>query len=258
MTDAVLIERKGAHVALVTINRPEARNAVNGAVAEALERIVAEIEADGDIRVAVLTGTGGKVFSAGADLKEVSAGNRDKLERPGTGFGGFVNNPRTKPWIAAVEGLALAGGCELALACDMIVASEDGAFGLPEVTRGLLAAAGGAYRLPRVIPRAIAIEMILTADRLPAQRAAALGMVNHLAPSGEVVSTAIALAEKIAGNAPLAVIESLKIAKLSLELTDAELACLSDETQERLSTTEDFKEGPLAFIEKRAPVWKGR
>lgn len=252
----VLLERQG-HVAVVTINRPEARNAVNGAVAEALEDIVSRVDADPDIRVAVLTGTGGSVFSAGADLKEVSRGNLDALIRPQTGFAGFVHNRRRKPWIAAVEGLALAGGCELALACDMIVASKDGAFGLPEVTRGLAASAGGLYRLPRALPRAIAIELILTADRIPSERAAELGMVNRLAPAGEVLQAAIALAAEVAANAPLAVIESLAVARLSADREDRELARLSDEAQDRLRVTEDFKEGPLAFIEKRAPIWKG-
>lgn len=256
--DAVLFERVNDHVALVTINRPEARNAVNGDVAEALERIVRDVEADENIWVVVLTGAGGKVFSAGADLKEVAAGNIARLVRPKSGFAGFVHHERSKPWIAAVEGLALAGGCELALTCDMIVASEDGAFGLPEVMRGLIAAAGGLYRLPRALPPNIAIELILTADRLPARRAAELGMVNHLAPAGETVATALALAEKIAGNAPLAVFESLKIAKLSQEREESELQRMSDEGQARIMKTEDFQEGPRAFIEKRPPVWKGR
>lgn len=254
----VLFERKSEHVALVTLNRPEARNAINGEVAEILESIVKDVEADSDIWVVVLTGAGGKVFSAGADLKEVSAGNMDKLIRPETGLAGFVHHKRTKPWIAAVEGLALAGGCEIALACDMIVACEGGAFGLPEVMRGLIAAAGGLYRLPRALPPAIAIEMILTTDRLPAKRAAELGMINRVVASGEAVSAALELADKVAANAPIAVAESLQIAKLAAELSEDELQLLSYEAQDRIMLTEDFKEGPLAFIEKRAPVWKGR
>lgn len=253
----VLFEMKGAHVALVTINREEARNAINGDVAEALEASIDRVEADGEIRAVVLTGAGGKAFSAGADLKEVSRGNLNKLMRERTGFGGFVHAKRTKPWIAAVEGLALAGGCEIALACDMIVASAGGAFGLPEVTRGLIAAAGGLYRLPRALPRAIAIELIITAGQLPAERAAELGMVNHLVPAGTAVATALAIANKIAANAPLAVRESLAIAKLAVDLDDATLRRLSDEAQGRLSQSQDFREGPLAFIEKRPPVWKG-
>jgi enoyl-CoA hydratase/carnithine racemase len=254
----VLFEMVSAHVALVTLNRPEARNAVNGELAEVLEGLVAQTEEDTDIRAVILTGSGGKVFSAGADLKEVSAGNIDKLMRPSSGFAGFVHNRRTKPWIAAVEGLALAGGCELALACDMIVATETSAFGLPEVTRGLVAAAGGLYRLPRALPRAIAIELIVTADRLPAERAAAFGMINYLVPEGQAVAKALEIAEKAANNAPVAVRESLIIAKSAIDLRDAELARLSEEAQARIQTTEDFKEGPLAFVEKRPPVWKGR
>lgn len=256
--DVVLFEKASEHVALVTINRPDARNAVNGEVAEALERIVQQVEADGDLWAVVLTGSGGKVFSAGADLKEVAAGNIDKLMRPETGFAGFVTHHRTKPWIAAVEGLALAGGCELALACDMIVASEGGAFGLPEVTRGLVAAAGGLYRLPLALPRAVAIELILTADRIPSERAAELGMVNRVVPAGETVSAALDLAGRIAANAPIAVSESLQIAKLASQKTEAELQELSYEAQDRIMVTEDFQEGPRAFIEKRPPVWKGR
>jgi enoyl-CoA hydratase/carnithine racemase len=255
--DAVLFEMVRPHVALVTLNRPQARNAVNGELAEALERLVELTESRRDIRAVVLSGSGRQVFSAGADLKEVSAGNVDRIIRPRTGFAGFVHARRTKPWIAAVEGLALGGGCELALACDMVVAARGGAFALTEVTRGLIPSAGGAYRLPRVLPRAIAIELITTGERLPYERAAALGMINHLVSPGEAVTKAIELAEKIAANAPVAVSESLRIARLAADLDDAELARLSNEAQARVSATADFKEGPLAFVEKRPPVWKG-
>ncbi|MHA6766968.1 enoyl-CoA hydratase-related protein [Sphingobium ummariense] len=248
----------GDHIAVVTLNRPEARNAINAEVTMAMEALVDAIEADSAIRVVVLTGAGGQVFCAGADLKEVSAGRLSGLISPRSGFAGFVNAPRTKPWIAAVEGLALAGGCEIALACDMIVASQGGAFGLPEVTRGLAASAGGLYRLPRALPRAIAIELILTADRLPSERAAELGMVNHLVPAGTVLEQALIIARKIAGNAPLAVRESLAIARAAFDRDDQTLARLSDEAQDRLRLTEDFQEGPSAFVEKRAPRWAGR
>ena len=254
----VLSDRHGQHIAIFTINRPDARNAINGEVAEAIEAAVNDVEADERLRVAVLTGAGGRVFSAGADLKEVSRGNLDKLIRKEGGFAGFVHAKRRKPWIAAVEGLAVAGGCEIALACDMIVASRGGAFGLPEVMRGLAAAAGGLYRLPRAIPRAIAIELILTGSQLSSERAAELGMVNKLVSPGEVLKTALALAEAIAANAPLAVRESLGVAKLAADLDDVTLRRLSDEAQERLEQTEDFREGPRAFVEKRPPVWTGR
>jgi hypothetical protein len=155
----VTVEAPAAHVRLVTLRRPEARNAVNGAVALALHRIVHEIEADPDAWVVVLTGAGGQAFCSGADLKEVSGGRLESLWTPDGGFAGFVRAPRSKVWIAAIDGLALAGGFEIALACDLIVASDDAAFGLPEVTRGLIAAAGGLYRLPRSLPRALAASV---------------------------------------------------------------------------------------------------
>lgn len=253
----VTLEKRAGHVALVMINRPEARNAVNGAVARSLEAALLETERDGDIWTIVLTGAGGKVFCAGADLKEVSRGNVDTLWTAAGGFAGFVHAKRTKPWIAAVEGLALAGGCELALACDLIVASEGGAFGLPEVSRGLAASAGGLYRLPRALPRGIAIDMILTAERLPSERAAALGMVSRLAPAGQAVEKALELARVINQNAPLAVRESLGVARLAYDLADADLRRLSDEAQARLQVTHDFHEGSTAFVEKRPPAWKG-
>jgi len=243
---------------LVTLNRPEARNAVNGAVARALEAMLQETEQDPDVRVVVLTGAGGKVFCAGADLKEISRGNVESLWTEAGGFAGFVHATRTKPWIAAVEGLALAGGCELALACDLIVASEGGAFGLPEVTRGLAAAGGGLYRLPRTLPRGVATDMILTGDRLPSERAAHFGLVDRLAPGGKALETALAVAKSIACNAPLAVRESLAVVRKAYDLDDAALRRMSDEAQARLQATEDFLEGATAFVEKRPPAWKGR
>jgi enoyl-CoA hydratase/carnithine racemase len=247
-----------SHVVLVTIERPEAHNAINGAVAQALERILQETEADPNAWAVVLTGAGGKVFSAGADLKEVSGGRYHTLFTEAGGFAGFVHARRTKVWIAAVDGLALAGGFEIALACDLIVASEDAAFGLPEVTRGLIAAAGGVYRLPRALPRAVAFELIATGDRIDAERAQAFGLVNRVTPKGRTVDEARALASAICQNAPLAVLESLKIARASSDLDDAALRRLSEEAQQRIMTTEDFKEGPRAFVEKRQPRWAGR
>jgi enoyl-CoA hydratase/carnithine racemase len=254
----VLLDKRDDHIAVVTLNRPEAMNAVSSAVTTALEKIVDELEADDSVRVIVLTANGGKVFCAGADLKEVSRGNLPGLISPRYGFAGFVQAKRSKPWIAAVEGLALAGGCEIALACDMIVASENGAFGLPEVTRGLIASAGGLYRLPRAIPKAIATEIILTTNRLPSARAAEFGMVNRLAPAGEVLEAALTLAREIAANAPVAVRESLAIVRQALDHDDATLNRLSQEAQDRIILTEDFQEGPRAFVEKRPPRWVGR
>jgi enoyl-CoA hydratase len=254
----VKMERPAKHVALVTLDRPEARNAVNHEVAGALDRIVAETEADPDIWVVVLTGAGDKAFCAGADLKQVSAGGMEKLFTPRGGFAGFVDAPRTKVWIAAVEGVALAGGFEIALACDLIVAATNAGFGLPEVKRGLLAAAGGAYRLPRMLPRGLAYEMLATGDRVDAKRAHDLGLVSRLATPGGSVEVAIAFAADICANAPLAVRESLAIARASADLVEADLRVASHAAQARLALSDDFHEGPLAFIEKRAPRWSGR
>ncbi|MBN8492564.1 MAG: enoyl-CoA hydratase/isomerase family protein [Burkholderiales bacterium] len=258
--DAVVtLQRLAGHVALVTLNRPQARNAVNGEVAAALEAIVDETERDADIWAVVLTGAReGLVFCAGADLKEVSAGRGEALFTARGGFAGFVDAPRSKPWIAAVHGKALAGGCEIVLACDLVVAADDAAFGLPEVTRGLIAAAGGLYRLPRALPRQLALELILTADTLPAAEAHRHGWVNRLAPAERVVDEALALAGRITRNAPVAVRESLQIARQAVDLDDAGLRALSMQGRTRVQATEDYREGPRAFIEKRAPRWTGR
>jgi enoyl-CoA hydratase len=254
----VLLERPTAHVALVTLNRPEVCNAINGALARALEAALLDTEHDSDIRVVVLTGAGGSVFCSGADLKEVAQGNATGCRTEAGGFGGFVHAKRTKPWIAAVEGLALAGGFELALACDMIVASEGGAFGIPEVTLGLVASAGALYRLPKALPKGLALELLLTGERLPSERAAQMGLINRLAPAGEAVRVGLSLAEIIARNAPLAVRETLGVARLAIDHDDAILRRLSEEAQARLELTADFHEGSTAFIEKRRPVWQGR
>lgn len=246
------------HVALVTLCRPDARNAVNGAVARALDRIVKATESDDQVRAVVLTGAGGQAFCAGADLKEIAQGRLHELSTRDGGFAGFVRAQRSKPWIAAVDGFALAGGCEIALACDMIVAAEHAAFGLPEVTRGLVAAAGGLFRLPRAVPRARALELIATGGRLSAADALAFGFVNRVVPGARTVPEAVALATAIAANAPVAVRESLAVARRAYDLDETALARLSDEAQARVMLTEDFREGPLAFIEKRAPRWQGR
>lgn len=256
--DAVTLQIAAPHVALITIQRPDARNAVNGAVAAGIDRAVKQVEADPDIWAAVLTGAGGAAFCAGADLKEVAAGRLGELFTADGAFAGFVKHRREKVWIAAVEGYALAGGFEIVLACDMAVASEGSTFALPEVTRGLTAAAGGMYRLVRALPRALAMEMLATGDRISAPRAAELGLVNRLVPQGQAVAEAIALAQKICANAPLAVRESLKVARLALDLDDDALFALGLQAQERVMATADFREGPRAFVEKRAPRWTGR
>ncbi|MDP9880947.1 enoyl-CoA hydratase [Variovorax boronicumulans] len=257
---AVTVERLPGHVALVTIDRPEARNAVNGDVATGLEAAVDATEADDDIRAVVLTGAGREAFCAGADLKEVSAGRGSALRTERGGFAGFVYRERSKPWIAAVNGKALAGGTELVLACDLVVAVRQAAFGLPEVLRGLIAAAGGLYRLPRAIPPNIALELILTAGQLDAERAHGFGLVNRLVDDVEGLrEAALALAAEIARNGPVAVRQSLRVAReANSGLDEAALRALTRDAFERVAASEDFKEGPRAFIEKRAPRWSGR
>ena len=255
---AVTIERLPDHVALVTLNRPEARNAVNGDVAQGLEAAIDATEADDDVWLVILTGSGSAAFCAGADLKAVSAGQGQQLRTERGGFAGFVHATRRKPWIAAINGPALAGGCEIALACELRVAVPTARFGLPEVKRGLVASAGGLYRLPRALPQALALEMILTGEPISAERALQAGLVNALAEPEGLLAAAQALAARITVNAPVAVRESLKVAKQALDLDDAGLRALSGQAQLAVMASEDYKEGPLAFIEKRAPRWTGR
>jgi enoyl-CoA hydratase len=250
-------EQRG-HVAVLTINRPEARNAVNGEVANGIEEAIDKVEADADTWVTVLTGAG-PVFSAGADLKAINSGQAGGLNTQRGGFAGIVRRERDKPIIAAVDGRALAGGCEIALACDLIVASTEAQFGIPEVKRSLVAAGGGLFRLPLALPAKIALELALTGDPITAQRAYDLGLVNELCEPGTAVDTAVALAERICVNAPVAVRESRKVVLQALG-TDDEKALwdASNAAFAKVAQTEDFSEGPLAFIEKRAPNWKGR
>jgi enoyl-CoA hydratase/carnithine racemase len=255
---AILFEVLEPHIALVTINRPEARNAVNGAVATGLEQAVDRIETDPDLWVAILTGAGPHAFCAGADLKEISAGRGFALSTSKGGFGGFVRARRTKLWIAAAQGHALAGGLELLLSCDLSVVADTATFGLPEVKRSLLAAAGGVFRLPRAVPKAIALEMIATGDAISAARAGQFGLVNAVVPAADVMASALTLARRVAVNAPVAVRESLGVARQAYDLTDAELWDVSGAASGRVWATEDFKEGPRAFVEKRPPRWVGR
>lgn len=253
----ILVERVGAHIAFVTLNRPQQANAVSPELTVELERAVAEVENDPGVRCAILAAVGDRAFCAGADLGAIAAGKRDQLYTERGGFAGFATADRRKVWIACVDAPALAGGLELALACDMIVTSRRARFGLPEVSRALVAAAGGIVRLPRAIPRHIALEMIATGAPISAERAYAVGLVNHLVEPGAARARALELAELVAGNAPVAVRESLSVARAAFDQTESELMQMSIAAALRNYQTEDFREGPRAFLEKRAPVWVG-
>lgn len=253
-----LFEIVDEHIAVITLNRPEARNAMSSKLSAAVEYLVKKVEADPNLWVGVLASSNDRVFCAGADLAEIASGKPHRIATPDGGFAGFVDAKRDKPWIAAVKGFALGGGGELCLACDMIVASEDAKFGLPEVKRGLFAGAGGVHRIVRTLPRNVALELVATGEPMGAQRAYELGFVNRVAPTEKVLDTALDLARAIAANAPVSVRESLKVARLAQEEKDADLRKLSAEASLRVRDTEDAKEGPRAFLEKRAPRWVGR
>jgi enoyl-CoA hydratase/carnithine racemase len=255
----VQLTRVGDNIAIVTLNRPHACNAINAAMAKALGRVVEIVEADPLLQVGILTGSGRKAFSSGADLKELADDSSPaSRETPYGGFAGFAYAHRSKVWIAAVNGPALAGGLALMLACDMAVASTDAVFGLPEVKRGMSAGAGGIYRLPRALPRAVALEMIATGNPISAERAHGLGLVNRLVAPEQVLDEALALARSISANAPLSVAWSLEVARRAYDAQEDELRRHADEVMDRLRQTEDFKEGSRAFAEKRQAHWHGR
>jgi len=245
-------------IAIITLDRPAQRNAIDAAMTAALRVALDRFEADPEALVAILTGSGDLAFCAGMDLKAFAAGEGPSiLEGPG-GFAGFTRYPRTKPCIAAVNGAALAGGCEIVLACDLVVAAEHARFGLPEVKRGLFAASGGVLRLPRLIPRARALELLLTGDFIDAQTAHELGLVNQVVPPGQLLETARALALRICANAPLAVRETLALARAVFSLPEEQLQAGNDAAWARIAASEDAREGPRAFAEKRPAVWKDR
>jgi enoyl-CoA hydratase len=244
-------------LATITIRRPEARNAVNGEVARGIEAAIDELEADPEVWVGIIAGEG-PVFSAGADLKEIAAGRAGDLQTERGGFGGIARRDRDKPLIAAVDGPALAGGCEIVLACDLVVASRRAAFGIPEVKRSLVAAAGGLFRLPRKLPPNIALEMAMTGDPIDAERAHAFGLVNELVEPGEVMDAAKALAERICANAPLAVRASRRVVLDGAGADDQTAWRITTQAFGTILKSEDFQEGPRAFIEKRPPKWQGR
>lgn len=254
VSDEVLVERRGA-VQVITINRPEAKNALNAAVAERVAAAVDELDASDELWAGVLTGAGG-VFSAGMDLKGFLRGETPAIE--GRGLCGITETPPRKPLIGAVEGWALAGGFELLLACDLVVAAKTARFGVPEVKRSLVAGGGAALLLSRRLPLAVALELLLTGDPFGAERAAQVGLVNRLTEEGGALDGALEFATTIAGNGPLAVAVTKQIARSSGDWSLAEGWRRQAELMRPVFTSEDAREGATAFAEKRAPVWKGR
>lgn len=244
------------HVAVVTLTRPASRNAVNGEVASGLEGAVDRVETDSDVWCAVLAATG-PVFSAGADLKVLAGGGSADLDTDRGGFAGIVRRKRSKPLVAAIEGPALAGGCEIALACDIVVASRAASFGLPEVKRSIIAGAGGAWRLARVIPRNLAMTMLLTGEPISGERAYELGFVSQLTEPGEALAASVELAQLICRNAPVAVRLSRSLLLDAISASDDDAWAMSRQALKAVMQTEDFREGPRAFIEKRDPIWSG-
>lgn len=252
--EAVVLTEASNGVLTITINRPKAKNAVNKQVAEGMAAALDQLDQDDSLRVGVITGAGG-TFCAGMDLKAFVSGETPFIKD--RGFAGLTEKAPEKPLIAAVEGYALAGGCEIAIACDLIIAAEDAKFGIPEVKRGLVAAAGGLMRLPEQIPPRVAMELALTGEFLGADRAAALGLINSTCESGGAVAAAHNLAARIAANGPLAVKVSKQIIRASRDWTSAEMFGRQQEMVDPVFKSEDAIEGATAFAEKRAPNWKG-
>jgi enoyl-CoA hydratase len=251
---AVLTERRDG-VLLITLNRPDARNAVNAALAEGVAATLDELDADDDLSVGVLTGAG-KGFSSGMDLKAFVAG--ESPYAADRGFAGITQRASEKPLIAAIEGFAVAGGFEVALSCDLIVAARGARLGIPEAKRSLVAAGGALLRLPRRIPYHVAMELALTGDPIDAERGYELGIVNRLAEPGGAVDAALELAAEVARNGPLALKASKKIVQRSGDWTEAEAWEKQGEIAGPVMTSEDAREGAIAFAEKRDPVWRGR
>jgi crotonobetainyl-CoA hydratase len=263
--EAALYERS-CHIAVITLNRPRALNAVNSALSTAVGQALERAADDRKVRVVVVTGAG-RAFCAGADLKELAAG-RDvhAPDHPEWGFAGLVRHWIDKPVIAAVNGFAMGGGTEIALACDLVVAAENATFGLPEVKRGLLAAAGGVVRLQRQLPFKRALQLALTGDGITAQQAEEWGLVNSLAKPGEALADALDLAARIADNAPLSVQHTKRVMHRTAaggsdwdpEWSAGEVWAVNEQAKEFVFATRDAQEGATAFAEKRPPVWEGR
>lgn len=263
MTEPVVLVEQRDHTMVVTINRPKAANSINADVHRALGEAWERAEADRNVRAVVLTGAGDSVFCGGADLKALGTAGPDGVTPPETahwGFAGVVKHHISKPIVAAVNGTALGGGTELALASDLVVASDTAQFGLPEVHRGLIAGAGGVFRIGQAVPRAIAMELVLTGKPMSADDASRWGLVNRVVPQADVLATALELAAQISAGAPLAVQASKTVAR---GIVDGHVAAedhfweLNENSLARLTTSTDTLEGIMAFMQKREPVWKG-
>jgi enoyl-CoA hydratase len=253
--EPAVLTARSKRVLTITINRPDQRNAVNAAVAQGIAAALDDLDGDPELSAGVLTGAG-KGFCAGMDLKAFVAGDRPHVE--GRGFAGITQRAADKPLIAAIEGFAVAGGLEVALACDLIVASKGTRLGIPEVKRGLVAAGGALLRLPRTLPRNVANELALTGDPIDAERAYELGLVNRLTEPGEALQTAQELAQTIAANGPLALAATKRIMAESPDWPEAEFFARQAPIHEPVFASEDAREGATAFAERRAPEWKGR
>ncbi|HXO10066.1 MAG TPA: crotonase/enoyl-CoA hydratase family protein [Solirubrobacteraceae bacterium] len=251
---AVLTERR-ERLLVITLNRPDQRNAVNAALAQGIAAAMDELDGTSELSIGIITGAG-KGFCAGMDLKAFVAGESPRVE--GRGFAGITQRAAAKPLIAAIEGFAVAGGLEVALSCDLIVASRGARLGIPEVKRSLVAAAGGLLRLPRMLPRNIAMELALTGEPMLAERGYELGLVNRLTEPGGALEAAVELAGQIAQNAPLALAASKRVLQESVDWPDAEFFARQEEIVAPVMRSEDAREGATAFAEKRPPVWKGR
>ncbi len=253
---AVVERDRRQNVEILTINRPEARNAINGEVSQAMAAALDELEADKHCLAVIITGAGDKAFSAGMDLKAFASGELGAIASAPGGFGGITQRDFPKPLVAAVNGAALAGGCEIMLSCDMVVAAEHATFGIPETKRGLIAGAGGLLRLPRRLPLAIALELGLTGETIGAERAYQLGLINRVVPAEQLIQEALGLAELITANAPIAVRWSKRIMRASPYLSEQEGWNLTAEAAGEVFSSPDALEGAVAFAEKRPPRWQ--
>jgi len=255
MGQCILVEQVD-NIQIITINRPETRNAINFDTAQELAQALIALDANPDIVLGILTGAE-QTFCSGMDLKDFSrTGKRPYVE--GRGFAGICEKPPIKPLIAAIEGYALAGGCEIALACDLLIAADNAVFGLPEVKRGLVPGSGGMLRLPARIPYHIAMQAVLTGEMMAAQRAHGLGLVNQLAPPGRALDAALEMGQSIAENGPLAIQTAKRIVAESRDWVQAEMFDKQRPLIAHIFTSEDAREGATAFVEKRKPVWKGK